>query len=354
MSESNERPVARVSKWADKSKAAKVVTVSQQQLVRVGYLQPDQKLPLVIQPNLPGVDVCGWVQNNRDFIEAELLKHGAILFRGFGLTTAADFERFNDSLALELMKYMESSTPRIKVSDKVYTSTEFPAEETIALHSELSAAVTFPMKVVFFSLTPAEKGGETPIADVRIVLERISPEIRQTFADKGWLLVRNYGDGFGLTWQDAFHTTSKADVEQYCAQNDIEVEWKDGDRLRTRQVRPAITTHPRTGEQVWFNHMAFWHVANLEASVGQMLLQEFTEEGLPYHTYYGDGSPIPADVAHAVRDAYLAAKIVFPWEKGDVVLIDNMLVAHGREPYSGPRKTLAALGDPYTRTDRVS
>lgn len=354
MSESNNRPVSRVSKWADKSKAAKVVTVSQQQLVNIDYLQPGKQLPLVIRPNLPSMDLSAWVESNRDFVETELRKHGAILFRGFGLTTSADFERFVEALGLELMKYMESSTPRIKVSDKVYTSTEFPAEETIALHSELSAATTFPMKVVFFSLIPAEQGGATPIADVRAVLERISPEIRQTFADKGWLLVRNYGDGFGLTWQDAFHTTNKADVEAYCTENDIEVEWKDGDRLRTRQVRPAIATHPHTAEQVWFNHMAFWHVANLEASVGQMLLKEFTEEGLPYHTYYGDGTPIPDDVAHAVRDAYLAEKIVFPWEQGDALVIDNMLVAHGREPYSGPRKTLAALGQPYTRTDRVS
>lgn len=354
MSESKSKPTG--SKWADKSKTArpKVVTVSQQQLVSMGQLHPDQPLPLVIRPSVPNLDLCAWVRSNRDLVETELLKHGAILFRGFALSTAEDFERFIEALSLELMKYMESSTPRVKVSDKVYTSTEFPAQETIALHSELSAAQTFPMKVVFFGHTPAEQGGETPIADVRKVLQQIDPQIRQTFIDKGWLLVRNYGDGFGLTWQDAFHTTDRADVEHYCASNDIEVEWKDGDHLRTRQIRPAIATHPHTGEHVWFNHMAFWHVANLEPTVGKLLLEEFGEEGLPYHTYYGDGTRIPDEVAHAVRDAYLREKVVFPWEKGDVVLIDNMLVAHGRQPYSGPRKILAALGEGYTRPDRVS
>lgn len=355
MGDSKTKPATGASRWADKSKAArpKVVTVSQQQLVTTGYLHPDQTLPLVIQPNVPGLDVCAWVENNRDFVEAELLKHGAILFRSFALNTTEDFERFTDALALELMKYMESSTPRVKVSEKVYTSTEFPAEQTIALHNELSAATTFPMKVVFFGHTPAPTGGATPIADVRNVLGRIPADIKQRFIEKGWLLVRNYGDGFGLTWQDAFHTTDRADVERYCASNDIAVEWKDGDRLRTRQVRPVMVTHPRTGEQTWFNHMAFWHVANLEPTVSKLLLEEFGEEGLPYHTYYGDGSPIEDAVAQAVRDAYLQEKTVFPWERGDVVLIDNILVAHGREPYSGPRRILTALGEPYTRPDRV-
>lgn len=352
MDESNTKP-ATTSKWADKSKAArpKMVTISQQQLVSLGPLQPDQALPLVIRPNVPELDVCAWVRNNRELVETELTRHGAILFRGFALSSTEDFERFVESLSLELMKYMESSTPRLKVSDKVYTSTEFPADQTIALHSELSAATTFPMKVVFFCHTPAEQGGETPIADVRKVLQQIPSDIRQTFAEKGWLLVRNYGDGFGLTWQDAFHTTDRADVERYCTENDIQCEWKDGDRLRTRQVRPAIATHPRTGEQVWFNHMAFWHVANLEPTVRDLLLGELGEENLPYHTYYGDGTRIEAEVANAVRDAYLQEKVVFAWQKGDVIVIDNMLVAHGRQPYAGPRKILTALGEPYTRTD---
>lgn len=351
MSEASNKP----ARWADKHKAARprVVTVSQQQLVQTGYLQPGQLLPLVIRPSVPELDLCAWVQSNREQVESELLAHGAILFRGFGLRTVEDFERFSAALQLQPMRYMESSTPRVRVSSTVYTSTEFPAEETIALHSELSAATTFPMKVIFFCHTPAPEGGATPLADVRGVLRRIPEEIRRRFVEKGWLLVRNYGDGFGLTWRDAFHTEERAEVERYCAEHAIEVEWKEGDRLRTRQVRPALITHPHTGEQTWFNHMAFWHVANLNPTVGRVLLEEFGEEGLPYHTYYGDGSRIEDEVAQTVRDAYLQEKIVFPWEQGDLVLIDNVLVAHGREPYSGPRRILTVLGEPYTRPDRV-
>ena len=103
MTELEKKPAA--GKWADKSRAArsKVVTVSQEQLVEAGHLRPDQPLPLVLRPNVAGLDVCAWARSNREYIEAELLKHGAILFRGFDLSSSADFENFVDALAIPLI-----------------------------------------------------------------------------------------------------------------------------------------------------------------------------------------------------------------------------------------------------------
>ncbi len=144
-----------------------------------------------------------------------------------------------------------------------------------------------------------------------------------------------------------YQTESREEVEDYCRQNQIEFEWKEGGRLKTRQVRPAIRTHPRTGETVWFNHAAFFHVSALDPAVREQLVGAFGVEGLPYNTYYGDGTPIPDDVVAQIFDAYEAETVAFPWEPGDVLLLDNMTVAHAREPYTGHREVVTAMTEPY-------
>jgi alpha-ketoglutarate-dependent taurine dioxygenase len=74
----------------------------------------------------------------------------------------------------------------------------------------------------------------------------------------------------------------------------------------------------------------------------------YGEENLPRNAYYGDGSPIEAQVMDHVRGAFARATISFPWQRGDILVLDNMLVAHAREPYEGPRRILAAMGDRHS------
>jgi alpha-ketoglutarate-dependent taurine dioxygenase len=118
-------------------------------------------------------------------------------------------------------------------------------------------------------------------------------------------------------------------------------------------VRPAITQHPTTGEKVWFNHVAFWHVSSLPAEVREALLSVFSEDELPYNTYYGDGSPIEDSIVQEIREAYAEETIAFPWQKGDLLMLDNMLVAHGRNPFSGERKVIVAMAEPFTPVQNV-
>lgn len=341
--------------WSDRRRAIQPISISQTQLVRMGHLPGREGgLPLVVEPNpefAGRLKLHEWAVDHLDFIEKSVLRYGGVLFRDFDTKNQEDFHRFLDTLGAALIQYNESSTPRSQLKKNVYTSTEFPQEQTIALHNELSTAATFPLRIWFFCDTPAEEGGQTPIADVRRVYARLSPEVRERFAEKGWKLVRNYGDGFGLTWQDSFHTTDRADVERYCAENAVTWEWKEGDRLRTWQVRPAIAEHPATGEKVWFNHIAFWHDSSLDPQVRQLLREEFAPEDMPYQTFYGDGTPIEDEVAAELRDAYLQERVVFDWRKGDLLMMDNMLAAHGRMPYRGERKTLVAMAEPYRRPD---
>ena len=353
MNNSEAGPATAKQSWADKRKNTKPkpISVSEEELVKMSYLPGYDRLPLVIEPNIEGLDVAVWVENNRDFIQSTLLKNGGILFRGFDVRGREDFERYLEALKIPLMHYIEGATPRVELTDKVYSSTEFPPDQTIALHNELCYVTTWPMKIWFSCVQAAERGGETPIGDVRRVYNRLDPKIRQKFIDKGWMLLRNFGDGLGIPWRSSFRVSSQAEADLYFRRARIEPEWKDNDRLRTRQVRPAIAVHPVTGETVWFNHIAFWHISSLEPNLREMLLSEFGENDLPYNTYYGDGSPIEDSVAEELRAAYEAETVAFLWQEGDILMLDNMLVAHGRKPFAGPRKVLAAMGEPYTRQD---
>ncbi len=322
------------------------VKFSQEELIEVSTLEGAGTLPLVIKPSIENINLQAWAANNLEFIETNLLKHGGILFRDFDVNTQADFENFINSVCPNPMQYMEGATPRTQLSKTVYTSTEYPPEQFIALHNELSYVITWPMKIWFFCVQPATIQGQTPIADVRKVLQRIHPDIIERFRQKGWMLVRNFGDGFGLPWQTTYHTSDRMALEEYCYKANIEFEWKDNNRLKTRHIRPAVAKHPKTSDMVWFNHIVFWHISSLEPAVREMLLEEFKEEELPYNTYYGDGSPIEVSVIEEIREAYHQETIVFPWHKGDILMLDNMLVAHGRQPYKGTRKILAAMGEP--------
>ena len=329
----------------------RAVTLSEEKLVERQYLGPGESLPLVITPVVSGVNLIAWAQANSDVINKELKRHGAILFRGFMSNGQEDFERFLEAMSLKRMHYLEGATPRTDLGNQIYTSTEFPPEHSIALHNELSYSQSWPMRISFFCVTAPEVGGETPIADMRKVLKRIDPDIRQKFIERGWMLVRNYGDGLSLPWQSVFRTSNKAELERYCAESHVLLEWKDEQRIRTRHIRPATAVHPETGEEVWFNHIAFWHISSLDPKTRGMLVRDFKEDGVPYNTYYGDGSPIEASVIEELRKAYDSETIRFRWQKGDLLFMDNMLVSHGRNPYAGPRRIIVGMGDPYTRTD---
>jgi alpha-ketoglutarate-dependent taurine dioxygenase len=308
-----------------------------------------RRLPFIVEAPQPNGDLARWAADHGPLVGQLLLAHRALLLRGFDVRTADDLQAFVDATSTgPPLQYVDRSTPRYEVGPRIYVSTIYPREQAIHLHNEGTYWTTWPLKIYFCCLVPAASGGATPIADVRRVLERIDPAVRDRCREKGVMYVRNYNRGLGLTWQDAFQTSDPAAVERYAADHDIAVEWTADGHLRTRQVRPAIRAHPITGEPVWFNHAAFFHVTSLAPHVRDALLSSFEERDLPYNTYFGDGTPIdPAIVAH-VRDAYAAEQVAFAWQRGDVLLLDNMSVAHAREPYTGEREVIVAMTEPQS------
>jgi alpha-ketoglutarate-dependent taurine dioxygenase len=320
-------------------------------LVAMRPLYADKDLPLLVEPAVDGVDLVAWTERNRGLVEEYLQKHGAILFRAFGVRATTNFEQFIRASAGELLEYADQTSPRHKVSGNVYTSTDYPANQSIFLHNESSYAAVWPLRIFFFCVSPADEGGETPIADVRKVFSRIPAYIKQRFAEKGWMLARNFGGGLGLPWQTVFQTTDHKAVEDYCRQAGITCEWNSGGQLRTRQIRRAIVNHPRTGVPVWFNHVTFFHSSTVQPDIRQMLLSQYSERQLPYQTYYGDGSEIEPATLETLRAAYQQETVTFTWQAGDILMLDNMLVAHGRNPFTGPRKIVAGMAQPFNYTE---
>lgn len=301
------------------------------------------ELPVKIEPKLKGVDLLAWAASCSEEIKAHLHEHGGILFHNFEVRSVEVFERFMRAASGELLEYTYGSTPRTRVGGGIYTSTEYPAHLPIPLHNEMSYSRSWPARVGFYCRQPAESGGETPIADSRRVLKLISHSVKEAFANKGVMYVRNYGGGLDLSWEQVFNTENAEEVERFCRQAGIEYEWRGGGRLRTRQVCQAMTRHPETGEEVWFNQAHLFHVSALEWVLREHLLSQIKEEDLPRNAYYGDGSPIETAALEEVRAAYAEATVKFKWAEGDILLLDNVLTAHGREPYAGVRSILVGM-----------
>ena len=271
----------------------------------------ESKLPLIIEPNITGIDLPEWAAENKEFINERLTIHGAVLFRGFSNSTIETFKKTAEAVSDEIMDYKERSSPRHSVKKKVYTSTDYPPDQKIFPHNEHSYSKTFPRKLFFYCSQPARKGGETPILDCRQILNTLKPETIRKFKDKKWMYVRNFGEGFGLPWETVFQTNDKQVVEEYCKKNLIEFEWREGNRLRTKQVRPVIINHPISNEEVWFNHMTFFNIHTLNKKMQKVLLDSFDIEDLPNNTYYGDGSPIDNNTLNELKNAYTTNLVSF-------------------------------------------
>jgi alpha-ketoglutarate-dependent taurine dioxygenase len=285
----------------------------------------------------------------QDRTDALLLDHGAILFKGFHVDTAEKFDAFMGSLPLALGNYVDGNSPRTKVSSAVYTSTEYPAELSISLHNELSYSDVWPARLYFCCVVAAATGGSTTIADSRRILDVLSRDIIERFEQKGVMYVRNLqgGDGLGVgkSWQETFETTSRLELESHCRLRNIKYEWGLDGAVRLIQIRPALAQHPRSGAKVWFNQADQFHPSTNPPEVYEALMELYENSPLdmPQYSCFGDGTPIPDDILARIRATMAQQEVAFTWEPGDLMVIDNMLSAHGRSPYTGARKVLVSM-----------
>jgi alpha-ketoglutarate-dependent taurine dioxygenase len=320
----------------------KEAAVAEQQ-VSTGEVVAGRRLPLLVEPAVSDFDVVGWARRSRGWIENRLTDHGALLLRGCGVDSVARFEEFARVLCPDLFGEY-GDLPTAQGGEKVYQSTPFPPDKTILFHNESSHMHRWPLRQMFYCVQPSLEGGETPIVDCRELYRALPPAIVQRFADKRLLYVRNFTEGLDVSWQAFFRTSDRSAVEEYCVRSGIDFQWTP-QGLRTRQQAVAVTHHPRSGEPIFFNQLQLHHPFCLEPELREALDMLFGEKDFPRNVYYGDGSPIEDAVMVEVSDAYWRTAISFPWRAGDVLVLDNMLIAHARNPYVGPRRIVVAMGE---------
>lgn len=280
-----------------------------------------------------------------------LTTHGAVVIRGLKVRGSKPFAKTLETLFAEpLLEYTYRSTPRTAMSGNVYTATEYPADQVIPLHNENAYANRWPRWIGFCCLVPPGSGGQTPICSSARVYRDIPQQIVTEFERKKLMYVRNYSD-VDLPWSEVFQTEDKAQVEAYCRSNGLAFEWH-GERLTTKQVTGSTLIHPVTKENLWFNQAHLFHISSLPEQLQQAMLASLDSESLPRNCLFGDGSEIPLEYLETIRTAYQKHKLSFHWAQGDLMLLDNLRFAHGREPFEGNRKVLTAMAG--ANTDAMS
>lgn len=274
-----------------------------------------------------------------------LVDNKALVFRGFQVSPET-LDAVIDRLLPQRLAYVHGNSPRTKVGQNVYTSTEYPAEFTISMHNELSYSHQWPARLLFFCARAAETGGATPVLDGERWLACLDQEVRDAFA-QGVRYQQNLHDGYGLgkSWQDTFETSDRNEVEVLLKGSGATWEWRPDGGLRITQVRPATLQHPVSGATVWYNQADQWHPASLGDEAAAELAKVLPEDEMPQSVAFADGTPIPAEYVNQVRDRGLQEAVDVDWHTGDLMVIDNVLVAHGRRPFTGSRRVLVAMSD---------
>jgi len=287
--------------------------------------------------------IAEWIAQHRTQIEDQLALTGAILFRGFGVVNDADFDAFIRAFDWPNFTYAESLSNAVRRNrtELVFTANEAPSTVSIFLHHEMAQTPVYPSKLLFFCEQAAEQGGATPICRSDILLQQLREQLPDFVAaceSKGvrysqtMPLEEDLASGQGRSWKSTLSAENRQQAEGKLAHLHYDWQWQeDGSLSVTTPVLPAVR-QLNDRRTVFFNQL-------IAAFRGWKDARNSGEKSI----CFGDGSAI--DSSHMALAIDLADKLTFdiPWQSGDVALLDNFLVMHGRRPFQGKRTVLASL-----------
>lgn len=294
---------------------------------------------------------AGWLRSQAPAVRAALPDQGAVLIRGAPLDSYDDVAVIRDVFIRIPVGPAESFGSRDRIGAGLWSPMQWAAERDLCPNNEQSYSLTFPGLGLQACLVPPASGGQTLLTDTRRVAGLLPGDLAGRLRENGWLMTRTFRERMGISWTEAFDVRDAEEVEERCDQEAIGWMWWPGGELRTQRVRPAVVHHPVTGAECWFNQAGFFNEWGLNPVDREVLVDAFGSDGLPFNTAVGDGSPISEDDVHAMENAYERGSVRVEWQRGDVLLLDNILIAHGRRSYTGEQRMAVAFGEPVRLTD---
>ncbi|MEM8725189.1 MAG: TauD/TfdA family dioxygenase [Pseudomonadota bacterium] len=290
-----------------------------------------------------GGDLAALLSANKPAVDAALADAGALLFRGFDVPDPLAFDAAVEAYGEPGFTYEDSLSNAVRnnVTPRVFTANEAPPTTEIFLHHEMAQTPIYPSKLFFYCEIAAEKGGATPLCRSDWVLERLASAAPAFVARVEAEGVRytnvmpgsdDAGSGQGRSWRSTLSVEDRAGAEARLRDLGYAWEWQEDESLRaTTPVLPAIR-ELADGRKTFFNQLiaAFRGWADSRNDPNRAIT-------------FGAGDPISSEEmapAIAIADELTAD---LEWQSGDVALVDNSLVMHGRRPFEGKRRVLASL-----------
>ncbi|KAL9999949.1 putative TauD/TfdA-like domain, taurine dioxygenase TauD-like superfamily [Helianthus debilis subsp. tardiflorus] len=297
--------------------------------------------PTVLIPN-GDHNLKNIIRDHKPWLQSVLHKTGAILFRGFSsVSSASDFNDVVEAFGFDELPYVGGAAPRTNVVGRVFTSNESPPDQKIPFHHEMAQVPKFPLKVFFFCEVEPKVGGETPIVLSHVIYDKMKqkyPEFVDRLEQHGLIYTRVLGEDddpsspIGRGWVSTFMTKDKDVAEERAAKLGMKLEWTDDGVKTIMGPIPAIKVDETRGRKTWFNSMVAAYTGWEDARNDPVKAVTF-----------GDGTPLPAQVIHDCLRILEEESVAIPWQKGDVMLLDNLAVLHARRPFEPPRRVLASL-----------
>lgn len=301
----------------------------------------DVRAPKIIYGHGSSIEAYSCV--HREGLLEDLAIAGSVLLREFASLSLTSFRKGLTALVEEFLEAQGEHTPADS-RDRIYNPVTYSPERKLLWHNENSFNACWPEMIAFGVLRAAENGGESLLVNSRLMLSQLDPLVVEEFRAKGVQYVRRMGLGIDRHWRDILASASKAEAEAHCSKEGVAFRWLDADVLETRVTRRATVSHPVTGEECWFNQVPHWHRQCLEPEVRRDLLSLLGEEMMPRDCRFGDGSVIPNVTVNHILETYHSLEVPIAYQEGDVLIVDNVATAHGRNPYEGKRELLVAMG----------